>query len=41
MLQAQVGDTEMVKCCLWFVLLLVFEMQIIPVKTEMQEAHSF
>lgn len=41
MLQAQVGDTKIVKCCLWFVLLLVLETQIIPLKTEIKEAYSF
>lgn len=30
MLQAQVGNTEIVKWCLWFVLL--FETKIIPMK---------
>lgn len=41
MLQAQVGDTEIVKCCLCFVLMLMFETKIIPMKTEMKEAYSF
>jgi len=41
MFQAQVGDNEIVKRFLWFVLLLVPETQIIPMKTEVKENHSF
>lgn len=41
MLQAQVGDNEIVKCLLWFVLLLVSETQVIPMKTEVEEDYSF
>lgn len=41
MLQAQVGDTEIIKCCLCFFVMLVFETQMIPMKTEMEEAYSF
>ena len=41
MLQAQAGDNEIVKCLLWFVLLLVPETQIIPMKTEVKEDYFF
>lgn len=41
MLQAQVGDNEIVKCFLWFVLLLMSETQIIPMKAEVKEDCSF
>lgn len=39
MLQAQVGGNEIIKCLLWFVLLLVSEIQIIPI--EVKEDYSF